>query len=456
MPARREPTASGAWIGAGIAVLGLAVVVLFFPMHRASWNVWAGVFVAPAVIFASLPAFARQAKRETAPRLYTFLVVALIVKLAFSVLRWHHAFNVVDKADAQAYDRVGGEIALRFLQGDFTTGLGNLLDTNFIRLFTGVLYTVIRPSALGGFLVYAWLAFWGTYFFYRAFVLAIPEGNRRSYAKWLFFMPTLLFWPSSIGKESWLMFGLGLAAFGTAKVLTGRFVPGIVVHAIGVGLVALVRAPIGVLSGVALVAAGFLGRKPREGRRRSFVGRIVMGAIYVGIGLLLYAAMQRYLVRSGFETGTIEEAFAESSRVTSTGGSEFTPAPINTPLGFVWNCVTVLFRPFFYEAGSLEARVTSIEATLLLIFSIVRFRSFIAAARNMRRIPYVLAAAVYVLGSIVALSPVANFGIIARQRSLIYPMYLVFLCMPVVRARRRRTPAARPVERTLEPVGGRR
>ena len=34
-----------------------------------------------------------------------------------------------------------------------------------------------------------------------------------------FFIPSLLFWPSGIGKEAWMMFGLGLAAYGVAKVL---------------------------------------------------------------------------------------------------------------------------------------------------------------------------------------------------------------------------------------------
>ena len=437
------PRASGAWIGTVCALLGLVVVVLFFPMSRSSWNVWAAAFIAPAVVLASLSAFARQARREGNPRVYTFLVVALLVKLAFSAFRWYHAFYVVRKADAQEYDRWGGEIATRFLRGDFTTGLDNLLDTNFIRLFTGGLYTLIRPSALGGFLVFAWLAFWGTYFFYRAFVLAIPDGDRRNYARWLFFMPSLLFWPSSLGKESWMMFGLGIAAFGAAKVLTGRFGSGIVVHVLGVALAALVRAPIAGLMGVGLVIAGLFRRRAHDAPRRSTLARLLTTAVYVAIGLALYVAMRRYLLRAGFESGTVDEAFSESSRVTQTGETEFTPAAITSPVGFVINGVTLLFGPFFSGSKAIEALVTSTEALALLLFSLVRWRSLVSAVRNLRRIPYVLVAAVYVLGSLIALSPVANFGIIARQRVLMYPMYLVLICLPTRRGRERRTEVAR-------------
>ena len=34
----------------------------------------------------------------------------------------------------------------------------------------------------------------------------LPTGDHRRYALLVFFMPSLLFWPSSIGKESWMLF----------------------------------------------------------------------------------------------------------------------------------------------------------------------------------------------------------------------------------------------------------
>lgn len=454
----RERSASGASVGVAIALFVLLVAVLYFPVAPDAWDRWAGVFVLPVIVFASLPAFARQARREAQPRLFAFLVAALCVKMLFSFLRWYHAYHFVDSAvDAMGYDEVGSQLATGFLRGDFATGLDGYFDTNFIRLLTGGIYTLIRPSSLGGFFIFAWLGFWGTFFFYRAFVLAVPQGNRVSYARWLFFMPSILFWPSSIGKESWLMFGLGIAAYGAAKALTGRFVPGIVITGLGLALTSLVRAPVAAIFGVALVVAGVIRRPDRAVRRMRPLARAGSIVVFAAIGLALYVVLQDYLVRNGFAGGDLGGAIDQAGRVTATGGSEFEPASPSSPTGLLIVSGTVLFRPFLFEARTVEAIVTSIEASLLLLLAVTRFGSIVTAVRNIRRLPYVLLAMLYVGGSIIALSPVANFGIIARQRVLIYPMFLVLLCLN----HRREPRVDRKVEvaaqhRTASLVGGRR
>ncbi len=421
-----------------IVVVGLAFVagyltLLFYLMDRTSWDSWGAMLVGPVLFVATLPALARQARREGDRRVFWFLVAALSVKMAFSLFRWFHAFHVVEKADARSFDNFGTDIAERFLHGNFDPQLGNLYDTNFIRLFTGIVYTIIRPSVIAGFLIYAWLAFWGTFYFYRAFVLALPEGNRRSYARWLFFMPSILFWPSSIGKESWMMFGLGIAAFGAATMLARKIVPGLLIAAIGIGLAALVRAPIAALMGVGFVVGGLLRKPSHSLRQLGPIAKLATVVLFAGVLVVLGVTMRGYLARSGLGS-SFDTVVAEQQRVTSAGGSQFNAPSITSPSGLALSVVTVLFRPFLFEANTVEAAVTSIEGSLLLLVVVVRFRSILAALRSVRRTPYVAVAVVYVAGSIVALSAVANFGIIARQRTLLYPMFFVLLC---VTARRR-------------------
>ncbi|MGH2740180.1 MAG: hypothetical protein ACRDH6_06840, partial [Actinomycetota bacterium] len=328
--------------------------------------------------------------------------------------------------------------------------------SNWIRFFTGVIYTVIRPSVVSGYLVYAWLAFWGTFFFYRAFVLAGPDGDRRTYRRWLFFMPSILFWPSSIGKESWMIFGLGIAAFGAAKALHDRLLPGVLGAGIGIVLAALVRAPIAVVLGLGIVVGGVLRRSSPRLRQLAPIARLASISLFAVSLFVLIGMMTRYFVRNGLGKADLEILASESLRLTGKGGSEFTPASIDSPTGLVVAAVTVLFRPFIYEAHTVEALVTSIEASILLLFSLVRFRWFVAAVRSARRTPYVATAIVYVAGSIVALSAVANFGIIARQRTLIYPMYLVLLCIsPRRRTNRREDARAKTVVPAATKGGGR-
>jgi hypothetical protein len=433
-PRSRSPrnTSTGLIVGLGLALLAVYVVALFLMMDETTWDAWGAMLIGPLMFVASLPAFARQARREGERRIFWFLVAALVVKMLFSLVRYYHAFHIVDRADAQAYDRVGTNIAMRFLNGNYDTGLNGVLDSDFIRLLTGLIYTVIRPSVVSGFLIYAWLAFWGSYFFYRAFVLAVPEGNRRSYARWLFFMPSMLFWPSSIGKEAWLLFGLGIAAFGAAKALTGRTIPGVVISGLGIGLASLVRAPIPVLLGIGLVVGGMVRRQRANLGYVRPIAKVAGVAFFAALAIVLVIVFQGYIVRNTGRAqggGGFDALVRQSVEQTSQGGSEFRPAPITSPAGLVLAPVTVMFRPFLFETPpSPEGIVTALESTLLLIWSIVRFRSFLAAIRSIRRVPYVAVALVYVVGSIVALSAVANFGIIVRQRTLIIPMYLVLMC----------------------------
>ena len=91
------------------------------------------------------------------------------------------------------------------------------------------------------------------FYMYRAFVVAIPDGNRRSYARLLFFLPSMLYWPSSIGKEAWMLFCLGLAAFGTARLLTGRPWRGLALAGTALWLGALVRPHVTGMAAVAML-----------------------------------------------------------------------------------------------------------------------------------------------------------------------------------------------------------
>jgi hypothetical protein len=170
--------------------------------------------------------------------------------------------------------------------------------------------------------------------------------------------------------------------------------------------------------------------------------------------MVLAITMQDYLGRSGFEDQSLDALVEESERLTGTGGSEFTPTALTNPAGAPLAIVTVLFRPFLFEANTAEAVGTSIEGSLLLLFCVLRFRSFFAAFRSIRRVPYVAVAIVYMGGSIVALSAVANFGIIARQRVLIYPMLLVLMCFEMRRRRSRSSAGGREAAGTRPELVG--
>ena len=218
VPARSAPTVA---LIVGLGSIAAYVSITLILIDTTSFDVWGAVLLVPILIGLSVPVLRRQAIRESDPATFRLLFLALIVKLAGAVARYYVAFSVYGgAADAARYHRAGVELAGGFRHLDFA-GMHLRTGTSFIENITGLVYALIGPSKIGGFLVFfSWLGFWGLFLFYRAFTIAVPVGRRRSYALLVFFLPSLVFWPSSIGKEAWMMFSLGIAVYGVAKILT--------------------------------------------------------------------------------------------------------------------------------------------------------------------------------------------------------------------------------------------
>ena len=107
--------------------------------------------------------------------------------------------------------------------------LDNIRKTNFLRWFTGVVYYLFGTDMIAGFIVFGLIAFVGSYLWYRATVEAVPFLDRRLYFLIVMFVPSILFWPSSIGKEALMQFAIGSAALGTAHIFNGKIVRGVLV-----------------------------------------------------------------------------------------------------------------------------------------------------------------------------------------------------------------------------------
>ncbi len=120
-------------------------------------------------------------------------------------------------ADSARYDDAGERISAALRAGLPWVAHGPFPGTAFIEGFTGYVYLLLGPTLIGGFLFFSWLGFWGLLLFQRAFATALPDGDARRYALLVLFLPSLLFWPSSIGKEAWMTLALGLGAYGAAR-----------------------------------------------------------------------------------------------------------------------------------------------------------------------------------------------------------------------------------------------
>ena len=119
--------------------------------------------------------------------------------------------------------------------------------------------------------------------------------------------------------------------------------------------------------------------------------------LVAGVVLIMNRAEEFFSI-DNLNPESAEDVFTEVTNRTDKGGSEFdAPLPTN-PVGFVAAVVTVLFRPFPFEATNGLAAATSLEATVLLVIVVRSYKSLKRVPGAMVRSPWVSAALVYVLG----------------------------------------------------------
>lgn len=418
-----------------VAVAGIAAVLaaVGYGMNHTPYIIWGGFLVAPVLMVLSLPV-ATSAARHDGDAIGRVVLAAAATKIFISpVLRYWMTFSVYGgNGDAGVYHAAGKVLAPLFRKGVYTN-LGEISGTRFIEILTGQVYVLTGPTRLGGFMVFSWFAFIGCYLFYRAFRIACPDGDGRRYALLVFFFPTLLFWPSSIGKEAFMMLTLGAAALGTAQLIAGRL-RGLAWLGLGLwGAVVLrphmaliVATGLAVAAPIALVAAGARGE--RRHRRRLSAAVLVLALVLSGPTVIGLA--ENFLGLESLSAESTQERLGAVTQQTAQGGSRFSSVSPNNPVGFAIGAVTVLFRPFPIEAHNAQAVLAGLEGIALLALCVVSFRHLARLPRELFRRPYAAFALVYTFAFIFAFANVVNFGILVRQRAQLLPVLFVLMCIP--------------------------
>lgn len=360
-----------------------------------------------------------------------WLVLGVCAKLVASCIRYFTLVNAYEGVgDATLYDEFGQELALAWLDGTTPPELVDLRKTNFVRWFTGVVYYLFGTNMVAGFFVFGLLAVAGSYLWYRATVDSVPGINRRLYLGLVLFVPSIAFWPASIGKEALMQFGIGVTALGTSLVLRQRLLKGLLIGLAGGWLIWVVRAH---LLALVTVAAGFAyiaGRVRAEGRGGGLLSR--------PLGLLIIIVLMAITVNQGAEfldienlsVDSIEAKLDEQTERSTQGGSSYEHGGNSlNPLTLPQNAVTVLLRPFPWEIESPLQLLASLESVLITGLLFVRRSSLAASLRQVRTYPFLLFCWAFTLMYATAYSSFANFGLLVRQRSLILPALFVLVAV---------------------------
>jgi len=414
-------TASAGWALCGAALLAYAAGPV---VGRSSLL---GMFVAAVAIGISVPVFGKIARRFPELEIAGIMRLSLGLKLLATLPRFEAREDSVD------YYRVGASLADSFRRLDFTVDTGRSIPgTGSVRYLAGLVEVFTFEDEFATFVVFSLLGFIGSILFVMACRTALPSVDTKRYALLLLFWPSLVYWPSSIGKESVVLLGLGTVAYGGARLLRGDM-RGLLITALGMLGVALVRPHVALIAMTALFIAVIVGARGR-GAMSTFARVALIAALVVG-GSVASDEVEALSDIDGLNPTGLAAALDLVNTRSAQGGSHFEAARIDGISEYPWGFVTVLFRPFPHEASSLPMLMTSIEALVLAGLVFAAIPRLAAAFRGIREEAYLAYALSFTVVFVYLFSALGNFGILARQRAMTIPLVLLVVALPTAKER---------------------
>jgi hypothetical protein len=387
-----------------------AVVIAFLGFLVISW---VGVAMSKPIDSSWLPAM---------------IAIGYLAKIMASLARYLVLFEFYGGGgDAQGYHGSGVQFAPLWRNFQIPPGMGDL-GTGFVDGLTGLIYAPYIPKLLGGFFIFATIAFIGQLLMYAAFRRTTQPRRLKWYAMAIFFVPAITYWPASIGKESLMFLGIGLAVYGASLFLDQGGIKPLVFMAAGLGFAGAIRPHISALIVGSLAVTLVLARgRPSLGMSPwvRWLAVLVIGA--ASFFLVTFALTEFNIDLGGDVTAEVDEFVSTVEDNTSKGGSEVDGGAVTGIQDVPDAALRVLFRPLPYEAHNMAAMASALESTAILLILIWRSPKIFKNLRYIRRDPYVLMCLVMTLGFIVMFSPFLNLGLLARERSQILPFLAVLV-----------------------------
>ena len=223
----------------GLLVVGAGLLVGAMLLGHLGSDQLGALIVVAVLLALTIPLAVLLGRLDEDRGLATLLLAAFGAKMIGAWVRYKVLYDVYEgSGDAARYYDVGVQLADQIKQGNYA--FGEISGSRFMEILSGIAYTVLPRSELAGFVFFSWVAFLGLILFSRAIRIALPDADHRRYDLLLFFLPTLVFWPSSIGKEAWMVFVLGLASSGAAR-LFAHYPSGLVPLGLGLWGATVVR-----------------------------------------------------------------------------------------------------------------------------------------------------------------------------------------------------------------------
>ena len=357
--------------------------------------------------------------------------VALLIALRLGGALARYAIIVAyydGAGDAFRYHSAGEFLRDRTFDGDFslwTTEGWN--GTRGLEWATAVLGVPALGSIIGEFFLFSAVGFVGLAMCVVALRRSTPGLPGRPLALVMFCWPSLVFWPSSIGKESMVLLALGMISIAIIGERRNWALLGL-----SMMLAFLIRPHVAGLLGVGLVMFDTL---DKQLKRSAVLLRLTVSSL-VAVWLVIQGAATIGVDATVLDSVTEEIQYRSNN--TNRGGSSMGARNIDAvslPLGLF----NVLFRPLPFEARGPTMAIAAIEVFVFWAWMWKSRRAVGHTLRAWRRNRYLVFGMSFGLpyAALIGLTFV-NMGILARQRVLMMPFLVGVLAVAVAQEARGR------------------
>jgi hypothetical protein len=334
------------------------------------------------------------------------------------------------------------DLATRLSEKGFPSVLPGALPsgTEFIALILTGMRAILGDAPLAVDFAFASLSVFGSLAIALAIANCVPRGSVAALpVAVIFWVPTIVYWTSGLGKDAWMHLALGVFILGATRTLMGHRGGAISTTVLGLCMAAVVRPHVAGIAVFALTAAlmaatsgtpaSFSLRKRSLASLAAIVTLLIVSLLY----LQAFFALERL--------DDLAQTLDQAERVSQGGAGGFTAARIQSLLDLPHAALTVVARPLPWEAHNLVALVASLE--MLVILGVLFASAWVPTSARAYRLHNVEARAIgvfvlsYTSAFVIVYSVVGNFGTLARMRAQL----LVLLPFAILLAQHVRAPS---------------
>ncbi len=373
------------------------------------------------------------------------LLGAIAVRALGSLIRYEVLYRFYGGVgDAVAYYFEGLEVARRLWRFDlgplsplYWFDTARWWGTPFLEKLAGLAVAMSGPSMRSSFFLFSLAAFAGLVMMAVAFQrsMSVPASIR--FATFLLLWPSLWFWPGSIGKEAVTFLAVGLTTLGAVgKRESVSWLPLVS----GLLLAFAIRPHVAVVLAFALAVQQWTVRRERINTRAAAEALVLVLVLVVALAGMTqtFGSDERFQLG---DDGNVVDFLGFWAGQSTAGGSRIAVAPlglVGIPVAFA----NIWLRPFPWEIGNPMMALAFAELAVFW-WLVARNRNAVWLTLKNWRHSRILRFALPLLLAYTLLIgfTFGNLGIIARQRTPVYPCMLMVLCAmprPVLRTGSRR------------------